>query len=216
MTKRANNILEEHFQHILPREADFIKTVTQEVKRFDVFLDTEIGEPMLYRDLISLLFNADENATVNIFINSQGGHLNTAMAIIEAIKHSNAMVTGVILGECYSAASMIAMHCHNVAVLDSANMMIHTASFGTAGSTGNVKAYTDFTVKEVEKLLMSTYEGFLSKDEIEKVKTGVEIWLDADEIRKRMEARVKLLDAKEAKELKAANVATKRAPKQKT
>lgn len=216
MTKRANNILEEHFQQLLPKESDFIKTVTQEVKRFDVFLDTEIGEPMMYRDLISLLFNADENAVVNIFINSQGGHLNSAMAIIEAIKHSNAMVTGVILGECYSAASMIAMHCHNVVVLDSANMMIHTATFGTAGNTSNVKAFTDFTVKEVEKLLMSTYEGFLTKEEIDKVKTGVEIWIDAEDIRKRMEARIKLLDAKEAKEQKAANIAAKRSPKQKT
>lgn len=216
MTKRANIISEDQLNQLIPRETGFIKTVIQEVKRFDVFLDTELGEPMLYRDLISLLFNADEHTTVNIFINSEGGRLSSAMAIIEAIRHSTANVTGIILGECYSAASMIAMHCHNVAVFDSANMMIHTASFGTAGNTGNVKAFTDFTVKEVEKILTSTYEGFLSKDEIEKVKTGVEIWLDADEIRKRMEARVKLLDAKEAKELKAAETASKRAPKQKS
>jgi DNA-binding transcriptional regulator YiaG len=76
-------------------------------------------------------------------------------------------------------------------------MMIHTASFGTAGNTSNVKAYTDFTVKEVEKLLVSTYEGFLTSEEIDKIKTGVEIWLSAEDISKRMEIRVKLLEAKE-------------------
>jgi ATP-dependent protease ClpP protease subunit len=196
MSKTSNKD-EEIIPNLFSREFDFIRTVTQEVKRHDVFLDTDIGEPQNYRDLITLLFNANENDSINIFINSQGGHLNSALAIIEGIKHSNAQVTGIIMGECYSAASMIALNCHNVVVLDSANMMIHTASFGTAGNTSNVKAYTDFTVKEVEKLLVSTYEGFLTSEEIDKIKTGVEIWLSAEDISKRMEIRVKLLEAKE-------------------
>lgn len=197
--KNTNDKEDDIFPNLLSREFDFIRTVTQEAKRHDVFLDTEISEPPNYRDLISLLFNAGENDTINIFINSQGGHLNSALAIIEGIKHSNANVTGIIMGECYSAASMIALNCHNVVVLDSANMMIHTASFGTAGNTGNVKAYTDFTVKEIEKLLVSTYEHFLTKDEIDKIKTGVEIWLSSDDITKRLEARTKYMETVAAK-----------------
>lgn len=192
MRKLANG--DEIFMPNFNREYDFIRTITQEVKRHDVFLDTDIGEPFIYRDFISILFNANENDIINICINSPGGNLNSAVAIIEGIKHSNANVTGVIMGECYSAASMIALSCHNIIVLDSANMMIHTASFGAAGNTGNVKAYTDFTVNEVEKLILSTYSGFLSKDEIDKVKTGVEIWLSADDIRKRMENRMKYIE----------------------
>lgn len=197
--KNSNDKDDDIFPNLLSREFDFIRTVTQEVKRHDVFLDTDISEPPNYRDLISLLFNAGENDSINIFINSQGGHLNSALAIIEGIKHSNSNVTGIIMGECYSAASMIALNCHNVVVLDSANMMIHTASFGTAGNTGNVKAYTDFTVKEIEKLLVSTYEHFLTKDEIDKIKTGVEIWLSADDIKKRLETRSKYVEAANAK-----------------
>lgn len=197
--KNSNDKDDDIFPNLLSREFDFIRTITQEVKRHDVFLDTDISEPPNYRDLISLLFNAGENDSINIFINSQGGHLNSALAIIEGIKHSNANVTGIIMGECYSAASMIALNCHNVVVLDSANMMIHTASFGTAGNTGNVKAYTDFTVKEIEKLLVSTYEHFLTKDEIDKIKTGVEIWLSSDDIKNRLETRSKYIESKEAK-----------------
>lgn len=197
--KNSNDKDDDIFPNLLSREFDFIRTVTQEVKRHDVFLDTDISEPPNYRDLISLLFNAGENDSINIFINSQGGHLNSALAIIEGIKHSNSNVTGIIMGECYSAASMIALNCHNVVVLDSANMMIHTASFGTAGNTGNVKAYTDFTVKEIEKLLVSTYEHFLTKDEIDKIKTGVEIWLSADDIKKRLETRSKYVESVNAK-----------------
>lgn len=197
--KNSNDKDDDIFPNLLLREFDFIRTVTQETKRHDVFLDTDISEPPNYRDLISLLFNADENDSINIFINSQGGQLNSALAIIEGIKHSNANVTGIIMGECYSAASIIALNCHNVVVLDSANMMIHTASFGTAGNTGNVKAYTDFTVKEIEKLLVSTYEHFLTKDEIDKIKTGVEIWLSSDDIKKRLETRTKYVESIAAK-----------------
>lgn len=209
--KTTNDKDDDIFPNLLSREFDFIRTVSQEVKRHDVFLDTDIGEPPNYRDLISLLFNAGENDTINIFINSAGGHLNSALAIIEGIKHSNANVTGIIMGECYSAASMIALNCHNVVVLDSANMMIHTASFGTAGNTGNVKAYTDFTVKEIEKLLVSTYDHFLTKDEIDKIKTGVEIWLSADDIKKRLETRTKYVESVNAKTAATTEKPVKRA-----
>lgn len=171
-----------------------------EIKRmhYDVSLDTEIGEPQEYREFISCLFNANEEDTFNIFINSPGGNLNTCLAIIEGLKNTNASVTAILLGECHSAASMIAMYCHDVAVLDSAHMMVHTANYGTVGSTGNVKAYTDFTTKQVEGLLDTTYEWFLEKEEIEKVKLGVEIWLDSSDIRSRFERRLaKFTEAQE-------------------
>ena len=172
---------------------DYINSTELKRVHHDVFLDSEIGDPSEYRDLISLLFNADDDDSFNFFINSEGGQLYSALAIIEGLKHTSAQVTAVIVGECHSAASMIAMYCHQMAVLDSAQMMIHTASYGTMGNTGNVKAYTDFTTKQVEKLLHDTYEGFLDKDEITKIKLGVELWFDAAEIKTRMERRVKHL-----------------------
>ena len=134
--------------------------------------------------------------TITIFINSNGGHLDTALAVVEGLKATQAGVTAVIIGACHSAASIISMYCHEVAVLDNAYSMVHTASFGASGSTGNVKAHTEFTVRQVEKLLNDTYEGFLTKEELASVKTGVELWFDADEIRTRMASRVKFLNAK--------------------
>jgi transcription-repair coupling factor (superfamily II helicase) len=85
-----------------------------------------------------------------------------------------------------------------IVVLDSANMMIHTANFGSVGSTGNVKAHTDFTVKQVETLLDDAYAGFLHKDELAKVKAGVELWFDSTQIRERIGTRVKHLEAQQA------------------
>lgn len=180
----------------------YINSIEKTVHHHDVFLDGDITEPSNYRELLALLFNAGEEDTINIFINSNGGHLDTALAVVEGLKATDAGVTAVLIGACHSAASIISMYCHHVAVLDNAYSMVHTASFGAAGSTGNVKAHTEFTVQQVEKLLNETYEGFLTKEELVKVKQGVEMWFDAEEIRKRMELRIKHLEAKFKKDAK--------------
>lgn len=163
------------------------------LKSYDVYLDDEITEPSNYRELISLLMNASDQDEINIFINSGGGNLDTACAIITALQCSQANVTAFLMGACHSAASMITMYCTQVHVFNSAYMMAHTASFGSVGNTSTVKSHTDFTVSQVEKLLDDAYEGFLSKDEIAKVKNGVEVWFDNDQIVTRMKSRLKLL-----------------------
>ena len=175
---------------------DYINTSEHSVRHHDVFIDSDVGEPSQYRELLSLLFNASEGDTFHFFINSNGGHLDSALAIIEGLKNTQGHVIAFIIGACHSAASFISMYCHEVAVLDNAYSMIHTASFGAAGMTGNVKSHTDFTVRQVEKLLNETYEGFLTKEELVKVKSGVELWFDADEIRERMVSRVACLETK--------------------
>ena len=169
-----------------------IKTTRAEVSHHEVFLDEPIGDPSEYRELISLLFTAPETDSFTMYINTPGGGLHSTMAIVEAMKHTVASVMGILMGETHSGGSMIAMWCNELAVLDSAEMMIHTASFGTVGFTGNVKSHTDFTVLQVENIIDKTYEGFLTPAEIKKVKSGVELWFNAKQIRERMEKRMEL------------------------
>ncbi len=197
-------------------KGDYINTITHTAHHHDVFIDTDIGEPQEYRELISILFNANEYDTVSMFINSSGGNLDSALSIIEGVKNTAATVTAFIVGACHSAASFISMYCHQVVVLDSAYSLVHTATFGSVGMTGNVKAHTDFTVRQVEKLLNETYDGFLTKEELAKVKSGVELWFSAEEIRERMVSRVKHLDEVAEAAEKAAEKATKPARKTRT
>jgi ATP-dependent protease ClpP protease subunit len=176
-------------------EKPYIHINTVTAQRYDVFLDSEITEPVNYRELNSLLFNANEEDRFVLYINSPGGQLNSTFSIVEGLKNTPAQTVAILQGECYSAASMITMYCDEVLVLDSAHMMIHTANYGSIGNTGNVKAHTDFTTKQVENLIDKTYGGFLTAAEIERVKIGVELWFDADEIRERMVKRVEFLNA---------------------
>lgn len=168
----------------------------------NVFLDCDIDKPSRYRDLITLLFSAGEDDEINIFLNSNGGHFDTALAIVEGLKATNASVTAVLVGSCHSAASIISMYCHNVAVTDSAYSMVHTASFGSSGSVGNVKSHTEFTCRQVEKFMIDTYSGFLTPAELANIAMGAEMWFGAEEIRTRMASRVKYLAAAKAKKSK--------------
>ena len=166
-----------------------INTIESTYRTHEVFLDVAIDEPSKYRELVSLLINANENDKIHLFINSPGGHLDTAGAIISGILSSRAEVTAFLMGACHSAASLISMYCHAVHVYDTAYMMIHTASFGSSGNTPTVKAHTDFTIKQCEKLMIDAYEGFLTQEEIKKVLNGLELWFNAEEIKPRLKKR---------------------------
>jgi len=179
-----------------------INAVTASVTTHEVFLDMDIEDPHKYRNLISLLINAQANDRIHLYINSNGGNLDTAIAIINAMLVCQAEITGFIMGACHSAASIITMYCHNVHVFETAYMMIHTASFGNFGNTTTVKTQTDFTVEQVEKLLDDAYKGFLDNKEMKEVKQGIELWYDSEEIRRRLKKRVTALDALEKKAAK--------------
>lgn len=188
----------------------YINTIDTTSRIHEVYLDSEIEEPSKYRDLISLLINAGPNDKVHLFINSNGGHLDTAGAIISGILSCQAEVTAFIMGACHSAASLITMYCHSIHVYDTAYMMIHTASFGSSGNTPTVKAHTDFTIKQCEKLMLDAYEGFLTKPEMDKVLNGIELWFNADEIKPRLKKRFEAVELQTKREAEKKNEVTEK------
>jgi ATP-dependent protease ClpP protease subunit len=182
-------------EHQKGNDKAYINITNIPVSQYDVFIDRDIGDPQDYRDLNYLLNTAKQHDQFNFYINSPGGQLNTALMIIEGLKCTEAETIAIIQGECHSAASMIMMYCDEIIVLDSAHALIHTGTYGLIGNTSNVKAQTEFTTKRVEKLIDDTYTGFLTPDELEKVKIGVEFWFDSDEIRQRLKDRSAYLES---------------------
>lgn len=196
-----------------PQIGSFIKTIKQEMSSHQVFFDEDIGEPSKYRELINALYMADEQDEFNFFINSNGGSLDACMAIVEGIKSSPAFVRAIINGTAHSAASIIALSCGEVIVTESASMMIHTASYGTGGSTHNVKSHTDFSTIHINKILDKIYTGFLTAEELSEVKKGVEMWFFADDIVQRLKNRQAHLEALKTEPAKVVKAKPKKAVK---
>ena len=74
-----------------------------------------------------MLNNATEQDLVVLNINSGGGHLDSAISIIDALKNTRANTLAWISGSCYSAASLIALNCQNLEVGEFATLMCHNS-----------------------------------------------------------------------------------------
>lgn len=156
------------------------------VRKHIVYIDDEIGCASNYREVVSALLNAQETDVVEFVINTNGGDLQAALQIVEAINLSPASIRAMVLGNCYSAGTIIAMNCPEVYISNSAEFMLHHASWGVQGAAHNVKAQNDFVFSQTSKLVTSLYEGFLSEKEIKELLSGKEFWFTAEEARSRM------------------------------
>ena len=150
--------------------------------KFEFNLDEDIKEPSYYRNLIEVLNNATEQDLVVLNINSGGGHLDSAISIIDALRNTRANTLAWISGSAYSAAGIVALSCQNLEVGEFATLMCHNSQYGLGGYTTDIKDRAVFEHKMISKIMHSVYKHFLSVDEVEAVLSNKTIWMDADEI----------------------------------
>ena len=180
MKRKMNN--EDLFDSIQPSEQlDYsLSSITH--NKFEFNLDEDIKEPSYYRNLIEVLNNATEQDLVVLNINSCGGHLDSAISIIDALRNTRANTLAWISGSAYSAAGIIALSCQNLEVGEFASLMAHNSQYGLGGYTTDIKDRAVFEHKMISKIMHSVYKHFLSVDEVEAVLSNKTIWMDADEI----------------------------------
>lgn len=167
----------------------------QTYRHITVPLDGPIESDIsLYRDCIEAIRDANEGDFARVIINTDGGSLQTALAIISAIEQSEAEVVADIEGMAASAGGLIAMHCHGVQLNPYSTMFIHAESFMAGGKRNEVKSQVEFSLKWVEKIIRDTYKYFLTEEEIEQVLDGRDMYFDAEQIKQRFEHRIKMLE----------------------
>lgn len=168
----------------------FEQTVTRRLIK--AYLDESIKEPKYYRPLIQSIESLTEDDSLHLSINSYGGSVDGAVALINAIQGTDAQVHVSVDGMAASAASMIALASPSIGVSPHANMMIHSATFGSFGKQSDVISHAQFVDARVKRLMSEVYMDFLSTDEFAEVLMGREIWLNSEEIIERLEKRSNL------------------------
>lgn len=171
--------------------------------KYEFNLDEEIKEPSYYRNLIEVLNNATEQDLVVLNINSGGGHLDSAISIIDALRNTRANTLAWISGSAYSAAGIIALSCQNLEVGEFASLMCHNSQYGLGGYTTDIKDRAVFEHKMISKIMHSVYKHFLSNQEIESVLANKTIWMDADEIIERFTKMQEALQKEFEEEMEA-------------
>jgi ATP-dependent protease ClpP protease subunit len=175
-----------------------------------VFLDENIREPKYYRTVLQGIESLSEGDVVVLSINSYGGQLDGAIAIINAIQDTDADVHASIEGVAASAASLIALAAPSISVSPYATMMVHSATFGAFGKQSDVISHASFVDKQVRTLMHSVYKDFLTDKELEEVIMGKEMWFDSEEIVRRLELRTQLQEKREKAAEKESTSAVKK------
>lgn len=183
----------------LPRDATRVwdlnvpVVVDSENKNIKVYLTGAIEEPYHYNEMCYLLDTAEEGTTVDIYLNTPGGIIDTAFMIANAINNSKAKVTAHLSGTVASAGTLISMACDDLNLTPHLSFMIHNYSGGMAGKGHEMKARQKFTDDHLNDAFKSFYSGFLSDEEMESVINGSDLWMATKEVTERWSNRVEYL-----------------------
>lgn len=181
---------------------------TQTSRCIKAYLDENIKEAKYYRNWIQSVESLNEGDLVYLSVNSYGGYLDGAIAIINAIQSTDANVHVCIDGVAASAASLIALAAPSVAVSPYASMMIHAATFGAFGKQSDVISHASFVDKQVKALMHDIYKDFLTEEEFQEVIVGREIWFDSEEIIARLKRRAELQETRAKAEEEASSLSS--------
>lgn len=156
--------------------------VDESTKHAHIYLTDQIGEPMNYDELTYVLQSLTSEHVVNLYLSTPGGHMDSAIVLMDAIRSSKARTIAHIRGEVASAGTMIALACDELNVRPHSSFMIHYYSGGVVGKGNEVQIQQKFMDKAAKALFNDIYSNFLTSREINKVINGEDIWLTTDEV----------------------------------
>jgi len=166
------------------------------MNQYTVHLNQPVLTPSYYNNIMDLFMNATENDTIVFLVSSPVGRADGLLYLLEGARMTDAHTVAVLIGEVASSASIFSLHCNEVQVTPFSTMLCHNASFGSGGKVQDVISHVQHVAKNTEKLMRSTYEGFLSEVEIQEMLAGKEIYLDTEMIEERLIKKSEYLVAK--------------------
>ena len=186
-------------------------------KQYHFYLSDSIGPPKDYVEMIQRIKCASPHDVIYVYLNTPGGHINTGIQIISAIKMSQAHVITVIEGEVCSLGTLIFLHGDEMVVHDHCLFMVHNHSGGAYGKGHEYLASANATARWFGELAEETYAGFMTEAEIKRMMAGEDFWMTSTEVRERLQNFVKHLDdqrkMREAEQAKAEEEAAKPKPR---
>lgn len=168
---------------------------------YEFYLSGAITEPEDYVEWFDTIRNATENDTVKIYINSQGGVVDTAIQFMRVLSETEAHVICSIEGSCMSAATMVFLCAQEFEITPFSLFMMHNYSGGMFGKGAELYDQAVFERKWSTEYFRYIYKDFLEEAEITSLLDNKDIWLTSNEV---MERCQKMANAR-SKAAEAAN-----------
>lgn len=163
------------------------------VRQYNFYIYSAIGAPENYTEMIHTIRTAEAHDQIFIHLNSEGGHLDTGIAIISAIAESQATITTVLDSTACSMAAILFLAGHQYIVHDCSMLMFHTFSGGFYGKSSDLDKQVQAYKRQYSMLVKKICSRFLTHEEIRRIDNGEEMWFASDIIGKRMKTLEKEL-----------------------
>ena len=173
------------------------------VKQYHFYIYSGIDRPEHYTEMIQTIRSAEVHDQVFIHLNTEGGHLDTGIALISAIAETNATVTTVLDSTACSMGAILFLAGHQYIVHDCSMLMFHTFNGGFYGKSSDVDKQVQAYKRQYSMLVKKICSKFLTAEEIRRIDNGEEMWFASDIIGKRLKTLEKASIAGTTKPIKS-------------
>ena len=155
-------------------------TLTQNtVYRFNLYDDIETFDQ--YEEFFEEVPRFSSSDRVLLYINSPGGRVDVGVSIINTLNQCPAPITAVVEGPSYSMASVIALACDDLLMLDNTFLMFHNYSTISYGKGAELMSSMHHNDRHMGKLMDDVCYPFLTKAELKKIKNDQDIYIYDDD-----------------------------------
>jgi ATP-dependent Clp protease, protease subunit len=153
----------------------------------EIPLNDVIQDTRYYTPILSELRGLSEEDDVFVHLETPGGVIDAALALIDGLNTTQANVHIHISNRVASAGTLIALGVPsaNITISPNASFMFHNAQAWFGGDIKQIADHFDFEKKKLNKLLKDYYSDFLTLEELEKIMNSREVWLGTEEIKER-------------------------------
>ncbi len=157
------------------------------MRQLHFYISSEIVEAERYTEMIQAIRSAAPQDLVHIHLNSPGGHLDTGIQIINAMRNTEALVVTHLEGEACSMAALIFLAGQEMIVYDHCMLMFHNYSGVVGGKGHEQQAALTAAQGLYGRLVDDICHPFLTKGELKKIKDGQDLWMQQPVVVKRLE-----------------------------
>lgn len=163
---------------------------------FRIRLFGPIFDTSQFVDALEVLQAANEGDIVEVHLSTPGGNMDATDTFLQAMHECEGRVIIRATGGCHSCGSIILMNATEFTLSENFNMLIHNGSTGAGDDLNKFAARAKFNVAYMNRVLRTTYEGFLTPAEIEAMIEGKDFWIEGPEFMERWECRQEHFRAK--------------------
>lgn len=182
------------------------------VNQMHFYISQEVVAPDQYIEMIHRIMTAGDHDIIYIHLNTPGGRLDTGVQLINAMSNSAAKIVTCLESEAHSLGTLLFLSGDEMVVNDHCSMMFHNYSGGIVGKGHEQIAHLAAESKRMENLFREICIPFLSREEVERIIKGEDIWMTSPEIKTRLHKMIKKLTEDSLPKAKSPRTRTKPAP----